>query len=181
MEKRQSRKTRPKSSQKKVRKSHLGRKTLLVFTSIIVILGLIIAGVISVERYFVKHEMTAIVSKVVPTTIGTTGLTQLKAASPTEVAQKINTSAASLVSNSAGFVSSAKATASGNTVTVDLQTKKLNAVATSALLATNGDQAQTIANKVLDSMSQKGAQNPLLVIHLTDASGKTIKTLTYSK
>lgn len=166
---------------KKAKKKHPIRNTMITLVSIIVVLAIIAGAGILGARYVVSRQSANIVSKIVPNAAVDGENLTLPASTPQQITDKLNSSADQIVSKSQGLIASAKATTNGSTVTYTLSSSKLNGLTTNALLATNGDQIQTIADKVLSSLSASGTKNPKLNVVLTDTNGKTIKTLNYSK
>ena len=172
----QSRSNRPK------RKSHLGRKILITLLSIIIVLGLIGAAGVALERYIVHRETNALVAKIIPSsTLDSLKNTTVSAISPADLAKELNNYADSIKSNSSGLIDSAKATQSGGTVTYTVSSGKLNSLTANALVTANGDSLQTIADKALEAMQKSGESNPKVVVQLTNSSGTVIKILTYTK
>lgn len=163
-------------------KKHRGRKIVVTLLSIIVVLALIAFGAIMLERHMIAGKTEAIISKIVPnmSSLGE-AVGKSASASPSGIANKLNENADAIVNQSQGLIDSAKATSTNSGVTYTVQSSKLNTAAVNTLLTTNGDQAQTIADKVLDAMSQSGVEHPKLKLQLTNASGETVKTLTYDK
>ncbi|MGL4248884.1 MAG: hypothetical protein ACRCR5_08920, partial [Lactococcus garvieae] len=67
----------------------------------------------------------------------------------------------------------------GQTVKYNLSSSKMNGFLSHSILATNGDQIEKVADKVLESMKASGVNQPQLVVNLTDDQGKTIQTIDY--
>lgn len=171
--------------QRSKQKKH-GKKRLWVSLSIfVVVVGLIVFGGVQFERSVVAGQAATIVSKAAPISSSSLGTSladvELAPRSASEISDKLNESSSTLISESNGLFDSAEATVSGSTVTETLTTSKLNSLLVNTAMTTNGDQVQTMADKVLTSMQSACEKNPKLIVNITNTDGKVIKTLTYSK
>lgn len=100
-------------------------------------------------------------------------------ASPEAIVSTLNQNASNIVSRSQGFIDSAQATTDGQTVKYTVSSSKMNGFLSHSILATNSDQIEKVADKVLESMKASGVNHPQLVVNLTDDQGKTIQTIDY--
>ncbi|GBG96533.1 hypothetical protein [Lactococcus termiticola] len=161
----------------KKRKKHGFLKFII---GLIIVLAILATGFYFAERYVVKQATDKIVNHLEASNNlegATTG--SVPAANPEQLAGKLNELSQSIIDRSAGLLDSAQASVNGSTLTYNLSSSKLNNVTAAAVASANADSMKTIADKALEAMRQAGTQNPKVQINLTDASGNTIKTLSY--
>ena len=105
----------------------------------------------------------------------------LSASTPDQMTALLNANEETIISNSKGMITSAEATTDGDTVMYTLSSSKMNKLVVNTLLKTNGDQLETLSDKVLDAMSEAGTENPKMTIKFVDDSGDVVKEVSYSK
>lgn len=153
------------------------KKGWKIAIGIVLLLGIIIFGAIQLERHFVERRVT----EMLPIKDGTltTGVklknVDVAPMTPDQVAVQLNNEALNLKQSSRGLFTDTNAVAKSDAVTSD----KLSPSMINMALATNGDQVNQLANKVLRSMTDAGTKNPSLTIQVVDSNNKTLKTLTY--
>ncbi|QPS71706.1 hypothetical protein [Lactococcus garvieae] len=167
---------------RKLRKSKkgIGGRLIGFFLGLAIIIAIILFGLVMLGRYVIESSSNNIISKVIPYSQSLTDASgKIASASPEAIVSTLNGNASSIVDRSQGFIDSAQATTDGQTVEYKVSSSKLNGLLANGLLATNGDQIEDIANKVLDSMKSAGVEQPQLVLKLTDSQGQLIKTVNY--
>lgn len=157
------------------------KKGWKIAIGIVLRLGIIIFGAIQLERHFVERRVT----EMLPIKDGTltTGVklknVDVAPMTPDQVAVQLNNEAFNLKQSSRGLFTDTNAVAKNDAVTLTVTSDKLSPSMINMALATNGDQVNQLANKVLRSMTDAGTKNPSLTIQVVDSNNKTLKTLTY--
>lgn len=157
------------------------KKGWKIAIGIVLLLGIIIFGAIQFERHFVERRVT----EMLPVKDGTltTGAklknVDVAPMTPDQVAIQLNNEAFNLKQSSRGLFTDTNAVAKNDAVTLTVTSDKLSPSMINMALATNGDQVNQLANKVLRSMTDAGTKNPSLTIQVVDSNNKTLKTLTY--
>ena len=180
------------SRQSRRKKSHVGGFIRGLITVVIILAVLLGAGLF-LERYLVQQGSNHVVSSLATknSSVQTSGgdvtaessavaKVVATATSPESLAQTLNNYASEIKEKSEGLIDSAKATVTGSTVTYTVTSSKINGLTAAALVAANGDQMKALADKALSAMSTNGTKDPKMVVKLTNGSGETVKTLTYS-
>ena len=171
---------------KKVKKKR-SKAWLVILLTLLVFAGVVVGGVVLFARHIVSNQATNIVTSMIPSQVDASGQNladiQLEPSTPQEISQHLNAASSAIVERAGGFLNSATATATDSSVTYDvsLGAAAANPLLVNGLLATNGDQIEEIANRVLDSMQASGVENPTLTLNLTDDDGNIIRTLHYSR
>lgn len=155
------------------------RKLIGFLVGLIIVVALFVGGLVLLGRYAINNTDN-LLSKVIPYSESLTDASgNIAPASPEAIVSTLNQNASTIVSRSQGFIDSAQATTDGQTVKYTLSSSKMNGFLSHSILATNGDQIEKVADKVLESMKASGVNQPQLVVNLTDDQGKTIQTIDY--
>ncbi|MGL4483298.1 hypothetical protein [Lactococcus garvieae] len=156
------------------------RKLIGFLVGLIIVVALFVGGLVLLGRYAINNNTDNLLSKVIPYSESLTDASgNIAPASPEAIVSTLNQNASTIVSRSQGFIDSAQATTDGQTVKYTLSSSKMNGFLSHSILATNGDQIEKVADKVLESMKASGVNQPQLVVNLTDDQGKTIQTIDY--
>lgn len=162
------------------KKKGIAKRLFGVLLGLVVFVAFVAFGLVLLGRHFIENSSNNVLSKVIPyseTLTDTNG--KIAAASPEAIVSKLNENSSSIINRSQGFIDSAQATTDGQKVEYTISSSKANTFLANSLVATNGDQIESMANKVLDSMRSAGVAQPQVVLKLTDSQGNTVKTLDY--
>ncbi|WP_285117691.1 hypothetical protein [Lactococcus petauri] len=168
------------SRRSKRNKKGILRRLIGFLVGLIIVLALFVGGLVLLGRYAIANNTDNLLSKVIAYSESLTDASgNIAPASPEAIVSTLNQNASNIVSRSQGFIDSTQATTDGQTVKYTVSSSKMNGFLSHSILATNGDQIEKVADKVLESMKASGVNHPQLVVNLTDDQGKTIQTIDY--